>query len=114
MKNASEPPRVVDQPEPGFFLMRLVRRGPKVAARIVHDEHGIWRAHIDGVPQEPGGADPHRARGVLRIWHSGTRCTEQEYLYRLALKAWAMAHDPDHPAANPERPVSLRRMKPIF
>ncbi|MDB5243748.1 MAG: hypothetical protein JWP57_4374 [Spirosoma sp.] len=94
--------------------MRLVKDGPKVAARIWQDDNGLWRAEINGEVQEPAGADPYRARGVLRIWHSGRRCTEGEYRYRLELKAWALANNPDHPAANPSRPISLKRMPPIF
>lgn len=108
-----EAPRAIDQAEPGFFLLRLVKAGPLVAARISHDG-GIWRAIIDGVAQEPGAADWTHAAGVDRIWTAGRRCTESEYRYRLALRAHALTADPDHPAANPTKPIRLRNLRPVF
>jgi hypothetical protein len=105
--------RAVDEPEEGLFLIRLVKGGPFVAARIWRDA-GIWRAEIDGQVKEPGAADPIQAAGVLKVWHYGQHTTEAEYLYRKQLGEWARAHDPDSPAANPERPIRLTAQKPIF
>jgi len=107
-----EPSRSVETPEPGHFVLRLVRGGPQVAARIVHDDTGWW-AEINAT-KYPAAADPFEAEGIARIWHYGRRVDVPEYEYRLKLAAWAREHDPDHPMANPERPVSPNATKPVF
>lgn len=108
----AEAPRAVDKPEPGYFLLRLVRGGPHVAARILHDD-GQWQAIIDGVAADPH-ADPAQAVGVFRIWHGGRRCTQAEYDYRLSLKSWAVAAMPQHPAAQPRQPIDLASLPPVI
>jgi hypothetical protein len=105
--------RMVDQPEPGFFRMRLTNRGPYVAARIEHAD-GLWRATIDDVVQDPAHADPAKAEGVLRIWHGAMRVDEDSYNHALAISRWARENDPNHPAANPTQPVNIGKMKPPF
>jgi hypothetical protein len=109
-----QPSRSVDQPEPGWFEMRLVKGGPPVAARITRDEQGLWGAWIDGVPCGAMHTDPTLAAGVFRIWHGGRFCTEAEHDYRLAMKAWALEHDGNHPAANPTKPINLGARAPLF
>ena len=110
MKLAS---RRIDQPEPGYFLLRLVKGGPQVAACIRHDA-GLWSAEIDGEPCGPAHADPSQADGVFRIWHAGRPTTAEEFAYRLQLRSWAVANDPSHPAAQASRPVDLRVLPPLF
>lgn len=99
----TEAPRRVDVPEPGFFLLRLVKGGVQVAARIIHDESG-WSAEING-ERGPAAADPFEAPGLSKIWTFGLRVDEAEYRYRLDVAQWARAHQPTHPAADPTRPV---------
>lgn len=112
MRN-DERPRVVDQPEPGFFELRLVRGGPLVGARIIH-EQGWWTAWIDGKLCGPADQDPVRAEGVCRIWNGARRIDRVLYDFRLSTKSWALANEPDHPAANPGEPIDLGRMRSLF
>jgi hypothetical protein len=91
--------------------MRLVAKGWPVPAAITLSEHGKWQAVIDGEPG-PESADPITA-GVDRIWHSGVQIPEHEYQYLLAVKAHALAHEPDHPAANPRKPITTALLRPI-
>ncbi|HUY05075.1 MAG TPA: hypothetical protein VMV33_17495 [Rhodocyclaceae bacterium] len=113
MNRQEEAPRRVDQPETGHFLLRLVRGGPFVAARIAYTDN-LWRATIDGAEQDPPAPEWFRAAGVERIWIGGRRCTPAEYDYHLQLARWARTHSPDHPAAQPEKPIDLRRLPPVF
>lgn len=114
-------PRHINDPRPGFFLVRKVRRGPLVPARIWRpchctingeDEHA-WRdtcdrypglsAEIDGFPVE-----------IDQVWHYGKEVDEQEFNYRTEATAWDKRNDPDAPAANPDQPIDLMTVKPPF
>lgn len=118
------PARDVTRPEPGFFLIRLVKGGPKVAARITHkpardpltgetlDRSPWWAAEINGEPAGEPSIQP--TDEVLRIWHYGEPVTEDEYRYQLADAQWCAAHAPHEPKANPRRSVDLAAMAPLF
>lgn len=115
MNRHAEPPRAVDRPEPGHFRLRLVRGGPFVPARIAHDASGWW-AEIDGRRYAPH-PDPAQAEGVFRVWHGGRHIDEAEYRHLNAVRGWATATMPDHPAANPREPIDdakLRRLPPLI
>lgn len=110
-------PRRIDQPRPGYFLLRLVRHGPKVAARIVCEQDSgrlLWRAEIDGKWHGAWSVDPEASPGVMRIWTSGEMVAEAEFRFRLALRDWALEAAPVHPAANPRRPIDLATLPPLF
>jgi hypothetical protein len=106
-----EAARRVDQPETGFFLIRLVRGGWKVPCQIARcPETSDWIAIIDGeTTRHP---DPTEA-GVMRIWLAGESVEEWVARDRDALREWAKAHDPDHPAANPRKAVDPMRLRPV-
>lgn len=97
--------RQVGEPEPGYFLIRLVRKGPQVPARITHRD-GIWQAIINGEPQREG-TDPAMAQDVFRIWHGGEAITEAEYL-----RAMHKARQPS--ALPPREPIDLTKRAPLF
>jgi hypothetical protein len=104
------PARRIDQPEPGYFLMRLCKGGWEVPARIQRTETGDWIGTIDGeTRQHP---DPTEA-GVMRIWLSGRTVEAWVYADRDALREWAKVHEPDHPTANPKRPMDAMRLRPV-
>ncbi len=95
-------PRRIDQPEPGFFKLRLVRKGPWVAGRISH-AMGFWSASIDGVPCGQRHPDPFAADGVSRIWESAARIEQAEYDALLGT-----------PSATPKTlPIDLGALPPI-
>ena len=108
-------PIVVDQPQPGYFKLRL-HRGcwHAVPARLEHSD-GLWSATIDGEPAGLPHADPIHADGVLTIWHKRkTEITEAEYRFlTVTLKEWARAHYPDHPLLDPARKVATGKLRPI-
>ncbi len=110
MNRRDEPSRRIDQPAPGLFLLRLVRHGPEVAARIAQDAAGLWWAEIDGKKQGAPDSDPGRAPGVMQVWLSGRSCTDSEYQYHLKLSEWARHNAPDAPAADPTKPIDVRRL----
>lgn len=113
MTDEREPSRRIDVPEPGFFSMRLRRKGVQVGARIVHHD-GLWWAEIDGKQVGEPHADPAYADGVFRVWTSGRRISVEEHAYLLDLAAWARANAPDHPAANPRQPINLTATRSLF
>lgn len=98
----------VDQPRPGFYRRRLVKGGPWVGARIWH-----------GPPFDPITREPLDRSHALRCevngeqvdvfdawtWLAGEPISEAEFLYLEALRDHALAHEPDHPAAQPRRPI---------
>lgn len=95
-------PRQIDDIQPGHFAIRLVRKGPWVAARIERTAYG-WKAHINGQSQGFANPDPWIAEGVSRIWHFGRSITKAEYDALLGNKP-----------ATPELPVKLQNMRSIF
>lgn len=97
----AQPPRRIDQPEPGFFAIKFVKGGPRIAARISQGM-GFWSASIGGEPCGNRHPDPAYADGVSRIWESGARITQAEYD--------ALLHSPP---ATPELPINLGAMPPI-
>ena len=107
-----QPSRRIDQPQPGFFRMPLVKGGWVVPALIVYQD-GLWWAVVDGL-QHPPNPDPFAAPWVSRIWEGASFATETDYRWRLATKAWAIKHDPDHPCLDPEKPISRMRLRPII
>ena len=102
-----EAPRRSDRPEPGFYLIRLVRGGPLVPAEIIQ-RRGQWGAAIDGAPPRSWNADPFRSEGVERVW-LGERVTKAEHDRRVALKSVS-----GHPAQTPDRKIDLTAIPPIF
>lgn len=67
MVNRDQRARVIDQPEPCFVRMQLVRHGVYVAARIFH-RLGVLTAEINGSPADP-----------FQVWHAGDFITAEEY-----------------------------------
>jgi hypothetical protein len=106
----SEPARRIDQPEPGFFTMRLVRGGWQVPCAIAYDEaSGLWTATVDG--EAKSHIDPQTA-GVLLIWERGVRIEEWRFRDLEALKAWARGNDPTHPCLSPRHRINPMALTP--
>jgi hypothetical protein len=101
-----------DFPVPGFYEIRLVRKGPFVPARIVHED-GLWSAVINGQESHKN-ADPYEVPMIHRIWPCERTITEDRYAYLNDLRVWAIANDPKHPAANPRTPIDLTELKPLW
>lgn len=67
MADRTQPPRIVDQPSPGFFRIRVIRGGPWVGARIF-TRFGMLTAEINGNPADP-----------FQVWHGGEFIDEARY-----------------------------------
>ena len=91
----------------GFFKRRLVKGGPWVPARIwldqvVDSETGElcdderFQCEINGEY-----ADPEDAWG----WLCANPISEEEFRYMEALREHARHREPDHPAADPRKPL---------
>lgn len=107
----------IDQPEAGYYRTRQVRGGPWCAVRIWHgppvdphtgeelDRAPRWQATIDG-----------READAMYLWPycGGNRIDEAEYNYLMATSAYAKQHAPDHPAADPMKPIDHMHIKPPF
>lgn len=105
--NALEPP------EPGYFLMRLVRKGwSRVPARILFED-GLWQAEIDG-SRGPKVQNPLNSSGVMRVWETARRVPQHEYDKAVEIKEWAKQNDPTHPALNPRQAIDLTEMNPLW
>jgi len=103
------PSRPVSQPRPGYFLARLIRNGPFIPARIIH-EGGLWSAEINGEVFEAS-ADPAMAPRVFTIWHSAQEISEVEFDHRM--KALRAAR-PGDPIRSPREPINLVALPSIF
>lgn len=95
----------------GRYRIKLVRKGPWVAAAIEFiDGHAV--AVLDGNPTTQWTGT--MGDGVDQIALFGEPVDEAEYQYLLATARWAREHSPDHPAANPRRPIKLHELPPVY
>lgn len=118
-------------PTPGYYAMRLVKEGPRVAVRIwwglaiidgeEQDRGEDWRCEIDGKTDyvESERDVGYRCRVPLPIDRAWPFCAKEpidrsEYLYLTTMASHAKAHDPSHPAAAPRERIDVSKMAPIF
>ena len=97
-----------DEPQCGFFKRRLVKGGAWVPARIwldaeVDPETGElltderYQCEVNGQYADPFDAWP---------WLCAHPISEAEYRYMEALREHARMNEPDHPAADPRKPIN--------
>jgi hypothetical protein len=122
----TQPGKVLDYPEPGFYRLRQARRGPWVPALI-------WRPCPMIIPirfeETPAPEDwcryterprllqatiADQAADPLEVWSRGERIGPREYHHRLALAEWAKTHAPGQPEANPRKRVDLTGQPSLF
>lgn len=102
-------PRIIGRPEPGYWLIRLVRNGPPVPAAIMWAQ--TTHDPVTGEPMDRSrflvaviGGKP---AGLEDVWHRrGRPIDEAEYRFRLADAAWAREHAPSDAHANPTRSIN--------
>lgn len=121
----------LDRPEPGWFRLKLARRGVWVPALIWQpcpfvEPLEAW-GEMPGEPPEDWcrPTDPWRGPRVLRarigddeadpleVWSRGYRVGEAEYRWRVALREWARTQ-PAEPEAQPRRAVDLSGNPSLF
>src|SRR5439155_27202766 len=122
----------IGEARPGFYTVRLVRGGLSVPVKIwfgrpiidgeEQDRSPRLCIEVDGRTCRPE-IDETTGERIGRvpldpiyddIWPSCRPISEREYLFMRRRSAWAREHAPDHPAADPRKPVDLRRMKPLW
>lgn len=109
--------RDISEPEPGFFKMKLVKNGPKIAARLylncpIDPEFGHYMDRSRHLIAEVDGVEKPGLNGIYWVWTSGERITSAEFEYLKDLTAWCRRYDPSDPLANPTRPVVVNKTKP--
>jgi hypothetical protein len=115
-------PKILAQPQPGFYKLSLVKGGVLVGARITYgptcdpdtgealDRSWFFAGEINGKPDTNPRPEPSDA--VYMIWERGIRITEDEFNYLIDHRAWAAQHQPHLPEADPRKPVDLRTLDP--
>ena len=103
--------------QPGYFLIRLGRQRPLVAARIYErppDDGDTPAGEILGEPCDPVLVWTGRDRRPLTLPDDGRAWTiEGYYRYLCADADHARAWRPEEPIANPRRRVDLTKLPPI-
>jgi hypothetical protein len=115
-------PREIDDARPGYFKVRLVKRGPWMPARLerdctctvnggvdeeVHawidtcDRHQRLRGEIDGMTV-----------AVDRVWMWGEEITQAEHDYLVSSNEWDRENDATSPAARPREAIDLNTINP--
>lgn len=87
--------RTINTPQPGCWLVRLVKKGPLVPARI-WQEGAEFKAEVidESVP-------------VMTIWHArGVPIPEDDFHFRVDEIRWFREHRPNHPLVHPRRAVN--------
>ena len=104
-------PRVINRPQPGYWMLRLVAGGPEVPAMIERrpTEPGnpdnvldrsplsLLHAEIDGAPASVDAVWERRGRAIDRA----------EYDYQIAIGRHAKTYLPKHPRAEPRSRIDL-------
>lgn len=117
---------MLDRPQPGFFRVRLVRRGPWVSAAIRRicsctinggsdNARHEWRPDCDRFPPLSCEVDgQERNDRLMSVWVFGRPISEKEFRYMRDAAAWDRTYAPDAPTANPLLPVDFNAIKPKF
>lgn len=102
---------IPETPQCGFYLGRLIRKGPLVPSRI-------WRSpEVDFMTGAETGSDllqceiAGERRDPVREWPYLCKSPigREEFDFQMSDGAWAKAHSPDEPKANPREPVDLTK-----
>jgi hypothetical protein len=110
-RHGADQVRAVWPPEPGFFRLRLVRKGWAVPCQIICQD-GQWQAEVDGVLLPPV-AQPEDAGAIGDIWAYGEKITAPVYDWLHKMRRWAAFHDPDHPSLHPRKPINPMTLRPL-
>jgi hypothetical protein len=109
----------------GHYRTRLIRGGLWVAVRfwfgapIVDgeelDRSHRWCVEVDGRTDRIDKDEGRVLLDPLEVWPwaGGNPISEREYRFLRRRASWAVEHAPEHPAANPHKPINRRVMPPI-
>jgi hypothetical protein len=108
-----DPPMHENEPQCGYFAIRLRKDGVEVPVRIWMDQD------IDPITGELCADEYlrctvlHDARDVYEtwLWCCASPITKEQFDYLHARYVWHAENAPDHPFANPTKPVNWREVK---
>jgi hypothetical protein len=106
------------EPEAGYYALKLVKKGPEVAAQIIREvdyDATRWHVIINGEVHLPS-IDPELNDQVQQVWLFGRKIDDSEYRFLLHRYKHAKDNTPDHPFANPLKPIddlARRLMGPL-
>lgn len=118
--------RIISEPEPCFMRLKQVRGGPWIPAIIWLPCPLIEPIPYELTPDPEDWCRPTDRPRVLRarigdaeaspyeVWERGYKIFQAEYLWRLALREWAVTHAREQPEANPRQRVDLGRLPSLF
>jgi len=122
---------ITDTPQRGFYKMSLVRGGIEVPVMIwwgrpiidgeTQDRAPRWCVAInvfsDRIDRSDSGLRWWRAPiDVELAWPSCAKhpISHHEYAFLRRRTRWAVEHMPDHPAANPYKPMNVAKLPAAF
>lgn len=114
-------PRVIDRPEPGFWLARFGKGAPlfpcAIVLRAVEHEPGDPTNDMRGT-RSPTlvGLIGNRVVDPARVWHCSPEreISEREFLFRCADAEWLERYAPSDPIARPFERVDFMSAPPPF
>ena len=118
--HAARPKGYGGDPEPGYWMIRLVKNGPLVPACIRWVQTGAEPGEPENVMERSpflAAFIDEKPVDIDRVWNwkgSGRAIAATEYSYRCADAAWAREHAPTEPAANPKKQIDFTEIDPIF
>jgi len=112
------PPRAIDRPEPGFWMIRLVPGGPMVPARIFRHTTTHEPGNPDNVMDRPSILYAEILDELVRldrVWlRRGRPIDEAEHQFQMRDFAHAAYHRPADPKAAPKKRVDLTAVPPVY
>jgi hypothetical protein len=118
--------RFIGHPEPGYYRLKLVRRGPWVPAVIWRPCPLVEPILYEMTPDPEDWCRPTERPRPLRgrigdreadpfdIWTRARTISAVEYHWRLGLHEWAVDNAPEQPEAQPRRRVDLTDQPSLF
>lgn len=114
-------PLHISEPQAGFYVYRLVKKGPLVPVFIyrptpIEFNQDCFCQLLDRWPLHLVAkvGTSTETRDPLPIWPYLRPTDRQDYLYRLCTAYWQESWAPHLPNANPDKPVDLNQQPPIF
>lgn len=106
--------RDITRPRPCYGMLRLVRGGPLVPCAIKYESTQHAPGEPDNPIERPGCLVAYIAGEqveIAAVWERRYQeCSEQDYLYALALLLWRRQHE----AADPLAPLDCATAAPPF
>jgi hypothetical protein len=115
------------EPEEGYYAVKLVKKGPEVGAWIMRisnpisdlplgERKPLWYVLVNAEAVGSTIEDPELHEELQKVWLFGRKIDKQMYDFLLARYQHYKVFQPDHPFANPLKPIddlARRLMGPL-